>query len=172
MLAGFEDWERSGGLFRRGRSGTNYSPIAMETQMFLDQALIQITRRQEVSRKFSTLTQTLSKELISKFESLCLDLNAEQQQQAIANALNSFGDRLAEELLGTFVEVEKKTRFGRSRTTREWIAGPFVRAGETAGEALTRLAISLSTVNQAFDTHNVALYESSLAAAEYGKSAY
>jgi hypothetical protein len=43
-VMGFEDWRRSGGLLRRGSSGTNYSPIAGETQMFLDESLIAITQ--------------------------------------------------------------------------------------------------------------------------------
>lgn len=163
-VMGFEDWARSGGLLRRGRSGTNYSPIAMETQMFLDQALIEITRTTRNFAQILNLNADAIEGVNQQVRISLMGLSAEQQQQAIANALNSFGDRLAEELLGTFEEVTTKGMWS-TRTTREWIAGPFVRAGETAGEALTRLATSLSTVNQAFDTMNVALYESSLAAA-------
>lgn len=168
-VMGFEDWARSGGLLRRGSSGTNYSPIAMETQMFLDQALIEITRTTRNFAQILNLNADAIEGVNQQVRISLIGLSAEQQQQAIANALNSFGDRLAEELLGTFVEVEEEIKFGFgsiTRTSREWIAGPFVRAGETAGAALTRLATSLSTVNAAFDTLNVALYESSLAAAD------
>jgi hypothetical protein len=165
-VVGFQDTRRSGGLLRRSSSGTNFSAVAMETQMFLDEALIAISEKTRDFARLLSLNADAIEGVNQQVRINLMGLSGEQQQQAIANALNSFGDRLAEELLGTFEEVERNLPFGRTRTDRLWIAGPFVRAGETAGEALTRLATSLSTVNQAFDTLNVAMYESSLAAAD------
>jgi tape measure domain-containing protein len=145
-VMGFEDWRRSGGLFRRGRSGTNFSPVATETQSFLDNSLIAIS---DTTRNFARILGLNANAIdgINQQVRISLSgLSAEKQQEAIANALNSFGDRLAEELLGE--------------------QSSFIRIGETAGTALTRLATSLSTVNQVFDTLNTTLYRSSLAGAD------
>jgi trimeric autotransporter adhesin len=164
-VVGFEDWARSGGLFRRSSSGTNYSAIGGETQMFLDQSLLAITQATRSYAGLLGLNANAIDDVTQQVRINLMGLSAEQQQQAIANALNSFADELAKQYLGTFQEVTTRDVFGREKITVEWIAGPFVRTGETAGEALGRLASSLSVANQAFDTLNVAVYEGSLAAA-------
>ena len=50
--------------------------------------------------------------------------------------------------------------------TKTWKPGDFVREGETAGQALARLATSLTTVNAVFDTLNQTLYGTSLVGAD------
>lgn len=50
--------------------------------------------------------------------------------------------------------------------TKTWKPGDFVREGETAGQALARLATSLTTVNSVFDTLNQTLYGTSLVGAD------
>lgn len=100
-------------------------------------------------------------------------LNEEQIQAKLTEAFSGVADKQAELLLGTFETTTTKglgiairglkAGFGMvEKTTTKWIAGPFVREGETAGEALRRLAGSLSLVNGVFDTLNVALLQTSL----------
>lgn len=75
-----------------------------------------------------------------------------------------FGGALGKAFSGNAIAEVFARAFGTTTTTTTtWIAGPFVRAGETAGEALSRLANSLVTVNQVFDTLNQTLMHASLA---------
>jgi hypothetical protein len=54
--------------------------------------------------------------------------------------------------------------FGNSRTVTRTVYTPskYLKEGETAGQALARLATSLSTVNSVFDTLNITLMQSSI----------
>lgn len=58
----------------------------------------------------------------------------------------------------------------RTVTTTSWTPGRFVREGETAFAALTRLATSLVTVNGVFDTLNQTLMHASLIGADAASS--
>lgn len=142
-VAQFEDWFSKGGWFRSNKSGRNYSSVSSELDMFLDDSLRQITA---ATREYASVLGLNAKAIDGITQSVTLNMmgmNAEQQQAEIAKALGGFGDRLAQELLGAQ-------------------AGKFVRAGETAGDALARMGQSLIAVNTVFDTLNQRLMETSL----------
>ena len=164
----YQEWHQKGGWFRSSKSGVNYSAVSQEMDNFLDAALVQITATTKAYAEVLGLNANAIDGVTQSIKISLMGLDAEQQQQAIVNALTGFGDRLAQELLGTFVTTtrQKGRIFRRTITETTWIAGPFVRAGETAGEALQRLATSLMTVNQVFDTLNVALMQTSLVGAD------
>lgn len=130
-----------GGWFRKNKSWTEYSAVTSEFDRFLDESLMQLTA---TTKAYASILGLIPQSIDGITQSITISLaglNAEQQQTAIQNALGGFGDRLAQQLLGTF---------------------RFVRDGETAGQALTRLAGSLSTVNATFDTLNQTLIQSTL----------
>ena len=190
----YQEWFSKGGWFRSDKSGVNYSAVSTELDQFLDQSLRQITMATKMYAGVLGLNADAINGITQGVRISLMNMNAEQQQEAIMKALGGFGDRLAEQLLGEFVTttVVNESRWGRlfggavagaldkafgsssmtavlarvfgSKTTTvtTWIAGPFVRAGETAGEALARLANSLVTVNQVFDTLNQTLLHASL----------
>ena len=89
-------------------------------------------------------------------------------QKRLAETFTGLGNDMAELLLGTYEYVTTtKTwlfkKMSTTTTTSKWIAGEFVRDGETALEALTRLSGSLQAVNGAFDTLGQTLMQTSLA---------
>lgn len=135
----YQDWHQEGGWFRSDRGGRNLSAVSSELDMFLDDALRGISA---ATRQYAAILGLNADAINGITQGVTISLqglNAEQQQQAIANALTGFADALAQAY-----------------------ANPFIRAGETAGEALARLANSLYTVNATFDTLNQRLLETSL----------
>lgn len=190
----YQEWFSKGGWFRSDKSGVNYSAVSTELDQFLDQSLRQITMATKMYAGVLGLNADAINGITQGVRISLMNMNAEQQQEAIMKALGGFGDRLAEQLLGEFVTttVVNESRWGRLfggavagaldkafgsssmtavlarvfgskiTTVTTWVAGPFVRAGETAGEALARLANSLVTVNQVFDTLNQTLLHASL----------
>lgn len=94
----------------------------------------------------------------------------------------AIGEEMAQRLLGTF-ETTTTSRFGGlasalikgifknanlnlETTVTTWVAGPFIREGETAIDALARLSSSIVTVNPILDTLGVRMFEVSLAGAD------
>jgi hypothetical protein len=108
-------------------------------------------------------------------------LNPEEAAAKIQEALGAANEEMARKLIGTFeTTTEKYMRdvelfydsesgmavMGREEATREgtqWVAGPFVREGETAAQALQRLAGSLASVNGILSTMDQTLMDMSLA---------
>ncbi len=109
-------------------------------------------------------------------------MNEKQVQEAWAKEFENMSEEMAQRFMGTFETTTSRgllpliQRLGqggdsvaggllralsRGRTT--WTPGEFVREGETALQALTRLATSLQAVNATFDTLNYTLYSTSLA---------
>lgn len=177
-----------GGWFRSNKTTVTQSAVSAEFDAFLDGALKAVTASTKgFARVLGLVPETIDGVTQSVSISL-LGLNAEQQQAAITKALGGFGDKLAENLLGTFttvyttvdrpLSVFRKALARRAGMTDEmisklsggttttstvvWTPGKFVNAGETAGEALSRLATRLLTVNGTFDTLNQTLLQSSL----------
>lgn len=113
-------------------------------------------------------------------------LNEEQRQAAIEKAMTQANEDLAKFALDltrtiirpmTDAEVERALAEGRgvvfgmllSKTIEETVGGSgdiFVREGETAVQALTRLSTNISIVNSAIDTLNLSLLETSLVGAD------
>ncbi len=162
----FQDWHQRGGWFRSDRGGTNYSPVRAELDQFLDGAVQQIAGATRAYAGILGLNADAINGITQTVRISLMGLNADQQREAVMRALGGFGDKLAEQLLGTFetytVQVGRRW-FQRMETRTRWIAGEFVRQGETAGEALARLGSSLATVNQVLDTLNGTLLQTSLA---------
>lgn len=170
----YQDWFAKGGLFRSNKSGTNYSAVSSEMDSFLDAALAQVAT---TTRAYAELMSLNADALAGITQSVKINLqgmNAQQQEQEIAKALAGFGSRLAQDLLGTFetTVTKRRTFLGRKieTTVTNWVAGPFVRAGETAGEALARLGSALGLTNTLFDTLGTALFAASLQGADYASS--
>ena len=140
-MQAFEEWHQKGGWFRSSKSGVNYSAIGTELKQFLDASLIQITQATRMYAHILGLNADAVNGVTQSVRISLRGLSAEQQQEAIMRALGGFGDRLAQQ-------------FDLSTVQRQ---------GETAGEALSRLANSLVTVNQVLGTLNQTLLSTSLA---------
>lgn len=170
----YQDWVSKGGLFRSDKRGTNYSAVSSEMDSFLDAALAQVTTTTRSYAQLMSLNADAINGITQSVKINLQGLNAQQQEQAIADALSGFGSRLAQELLGTFetTVTERKTFLGRviEKSVTTWVAGPFVRAGETAGEALARLGTALGLTNTLFDTLGTTLFAASLQGADYASS--
>jgi hypothetical protein len=139
----YQEWFQKGGWFRSNKSGVNYSAVSSELDQFLDDALKQMTAATKMYANLLSLNAEAINGITQSVRISLMGMSAEQQQQAIMGALSGFADRLAQAY-----------------------ANPFIRAGETAGEALARLANSLVTVNQVFDTLNQTLLQSTLVGGE------
>ena len=135
----YQEWFSKGGWFRSDKSGVNYSAVSAELDDFLDQSLRQITMATKMYASVLGLNADAVNGITQSVKISLMGLNAEQQQEAVLKALSAFGDRLADAYVN-----------------------PFRRASETSGEALARLANSLVTVNQVFDTLNQTLLHASL----------
>lgn len=170
----YQDWFAKGGWFRSDKSGTNYSAVSAEMDSFLDAALAQVASTTRSYAQLMSLNADAINGITQSVKINLQGLNAQQQEQAIADALAGFGSRLAQELLGTFetTVTQRKTFFGRviETSVTTWVAGPFVRAGETAGEALQRLGMALGVTNQIFDTLGTTLFAASLQGADFASS--
>lgn len=134
----YQDWHQRGGWFRSSRGGRNLSAVSSELDVFLDDSLRGISAATRQYAEILGLNANAINGITQDVTISLQGLNAEQQQQAIANALTGFADALAAGL------------------------GVVTRQGETASQALTRLGDSLRTVNATFDTLNQRLLETSL----------
>jgi len=135
----YQDWTQRGGWFRRSRGGRNMNAITPELDRFLDDALTQITDATRAHARILGLNADAINGITQQINISLMGLSAEQQQERIAQALAGFADHLAS------------------------VYGVTVREGETASQALSRLATSLATVNAVFDTLNQTLMATSLA---------
>jgi len=94
-------------------------------------------------------------------------LNPEQAAAKVQEALSAANEKMAQMVLGTFEQIETASKglSGRIKktTSTTWDPGEFVREGETAAQALQRLAGSLSAVNGVLATMNQGLMAISLA---------
>lgn len=135
----YQDWTQRGGWFRRSRGGRNMNAITPELDRFLDDALTQITDATRAHARILGLNADAINGITQQINISLMGLSAEQQQERIAQALARFADHLAS------------------------VYGVTVREGETASQALSRLATSLATVNAVFDTLEHTLLAVSLA---------
>jgi phage-related minor tail protein len=105
-------------------------------------------------------------------------LNPEQAAAKVQEALQTANEEMAQMVLGTFTSTGGQA--ARTETVydgeggayqtfvaaidpiKTWIAGPFVRANETAAQALQRLSGSLTGVNTVMDTLNQTMLDASL----------
>lgn len=166
----FQSWFQKGGWFRSDKSGVNRSPISTEMDQFLDSALGSIA----TSVKSYSDVLGLNTDKINGFtKSININfqgLDAAGREKAIANEIASFGDDMARQILTTTKQVTYKRKFfGRQfdYVVNQVIAPEkWMREGETATAALTRMSTSLAAVNGALGLMNQTLLASSLAGGE------
>lgn len=98
-------------------------------------------------------------------------LNEQQIQQKLQEVLGNVAEEQAKLLLGTYETVTKKgfLRFVK-KTEQVWKPSEFVRFGETALEALTRLSTSLKAVNTFLSNTNTTMLAFSVAGADMASS--
>ena len=145
-IRNYQEWNKPGGWFSGGSSGTDYSAVDTTLQTSLSKTLTAMA----VSVSGFTKQLGLSADGISQFtQAITLDvsgLSAADAQTKMQESLTAFGDALT-----TFVIPA---------------IAAYQRAGETSGAALNRLATSLTVVNSAFSTLNLKLMETSLQGAD------
>lgn len=164
-VRGYADMFAKGGWFRSNKSWTEYSALDADTTGAINQSLAFITA---ATKGYANILGLNAEAINGITKSVRIDmqgLKPEERQAKLTEALTGFGDTLAEHLLGTFEEITTTTGRLRRRTTTEirWIAGEYVRTGETAGQALERLATSLSAVNGTMGVLRLSLLSTSLA---------
>ena len=117
-------------------------------------------------------------------------LTQEEAQKKIQDALNQANEELAKSVLGSWEEqtrevsrmvwetvqindggdTDRYQRIGKEVTDtiseQVWVMSEYVRTGETAIQALTRLSDSLVSVNSVFDMLGLTLMDTSLAGAD------
>lgn len=135
----YQKWKQKGGMFSSSKSGTRHNPVNDELDQYLDAALQSITLSTQAYADILGLNASAIDGVTQTIKVSLEDMNPEEQQAAIEKALAGFGDLLA----GQY-------------------ENPFIRADETAGAAMARLATSLLTVNQVLGTLDQTLLESTL----------
>lgn len=156
-----------GGLFRSDK--TKYS--AMDPG--LQKALAGQYQALEVQTRNMASVLGLGAEALDGFTSKIKlsfkGLNEEQIQAKLTEAFAGVADEQAKLLLGTFnttLEIGKGFRGRLGKTVTTWVAGPFVREGESASEALRRLSSSLTAANGMLDVLGTALFSVGLKGAD------
>jgi tape measure domain-containing protein len=142
-LGGYSNWSQKGGWFRSSRSGTNYAPVDLQLDQFLDNAINTVA---SATRSYARLLNLNADAINGVTRSINLSLaglTPEQQQEAILKELQAFGDQLAAVYVSNLVKP-----------------------GESAIQVLEKLATSLLAVNQVFDTLSVSLLDYSLKGSE------
>lgn len=124
----YSTWFQKGGWFRSNKSGTNYASVSTELDQFLDAAIMMTA---QATRQYAQVVG-LSADAISGYnKAINISLKGLDQagrEKAIAAAISGFGEDLANLVLG---EAGKALQ----------------RQGETAANALVRLASALGGVN-------------------------
>ena len=145
-IQNFQEWNKPGGWFSGGSSGTEYSAPDSTLQTSLSKSLTAMA----VSVAGFTKQLGQSADGVSQFtQAITLDvsgLSAADAQTKVQESLTAFGDALTTFVIPAIAAYQK--------------------AGESSGAALNRLATSLTVVNSAFSTLNLKLMETSLQGAD------
>lgn len=132
----YQEWSRSSGWFNSGSSGTDYSALDSSYSTSLGKVYGALTSSTaELANSLGLPTQ----QILGYVKSIRVD-----SSQLNESGLNSLFNGIADELAATVV------------------TNPFIKEGERASEALSRLSISLGTVNAAFDYLDKAAVSASL----------
>jgi hypothetical protein len=101
-------------------------------------------------------------------------LNESQIQKKLEETLGNVAEAQAKRLLGSFETVTKQVKWlgniKREVTETKWTPSEFIKFGETALEALTRLSSSLKAVNTFLENTNDNLLEFSVVGADMASS--
>jgi hypothetical protein len=155
----FVDKYKSGGLLSSSKSWQEFSTIAPELDRFLNDSALAIINQTSMFAEMLNVNADRIAGTTLNFTQQFKGLSAEQQQEEIVKLLELYGELLARRLLGSLEE-------GTTDWLKDWVPGEFVKEGESASEALNRLASSLATVNQVFDTLNYAMFNAGLRSAD------
>lgn len=132
----YQEWSRSGSWFKSGSSGTDYAALDSSYSASLGKIYGSVTR------STAALAESLglpTGQILGYVKSIRAD-----SSQLTADGLKSLFGNIADELAATVV------------------TNPFIKEGERASEALSRLSTSLGTVNAAFDQLDKAAVSASL----------
>lgn len=160
-----------GGWFRSDK--TKYSAMDPLLQSGLGQVYGELTASNKAMGDYLGIN---SSERLSGFSSNVKfstnGMNEEQIQKKLEEVLGNVAEEQAKLLLGTYETVE--TKYGllkkRTKTEQVWKPSEFVKFGETAMEALTRLSGSLKAVNTFLENTNDNLLAFSLVGADMASS--
>ena len=158
-----------GGWFRSNK--TKYSAMDPMLQSGLGQAYGMLTARNKAMADYIGID---SQSKLSGFKSNVKfstnGMNEQQIQQKLEEVLGNVAEEQAKLLLGTYETVTKKSFLSLRKTEQVWKPSEFVRFGETASEALTRLSTSLKAVNTFLENTNDNLLAFSVAGADMASS--
>lgn len=140
-------WEKKGGWFGGGGSGTDFTSISAGLQTFMDDALKSVTAAAEgYAKTLGISTDALAN--ATHFFSIPAN-SAEEASAYLEKELRGFANLLAQNLL---------------------VNTNYAKENETAIDTLSRLATSINTVNGVFGALGFKLYEVSLSGANAASS--
>lgn len=154
----YQKWSQSGGWFRSDKSGTDFSAVSSQLQDVLDFALGASTGLTTSFAKLIGATTEGISNFTKQIDISLQGLDAAGQQKAIEDAINAYGEDLASLIVGKVSETSIGA-FSKS-------LNPLIKVGETASQALSRLANSLTSVNTILETLDHTLLTVSLTGAE------
>ncbi|CAM8658658.1 hypothetical protein MCEMIEM13_01530 [Comamonadaceae bacterium] len=132
----YQEWSRAGGWFNSGSSGTDYRALDSSYSASLGKVYGALTSSTaELAASLGLPTQ----QILGYVKSIRVD-----SSQLTETGLQNLFNGIADELAGTVV------------------TNPFIKEGERASEALSRLSTSLGTVNAAFNQLDKAAVAASL----------
>lgn len=153
-----------GGLFSSDKTKTN--PLDAELTKTIDTTFKTMIAQVGTFANVLGLSSDKLKDFSTSFKISTKGLSQDEIQKQIAEALATSNNEMAQEVIGTWEETKPQvnTIFGRSKTVtdRTYKPSEYAKEGEKAIDTLTRLATSLSAVNQVFDTLGYTMYEASL----------
>jgi tape measure domain-containing protein len=138
----FRDWKQRGGLFRKNRSGTEYSALDSEFTNFLSEAFVSV----KLSAKQAADQLGLSSDSIkaySKSIKLYLSGDAKDNNKKIEEMFKGMSDEIATRLIPNISE--------------------FALENERTSDTLLRLANNLTGVNELLGLTNVKVFKLSVA---------
>jgi phage-related minor tail protein len=151
-----------GGWFRSDK--TIYQSMDSDTESVLGMQFLQLKAATSVMAAVLNLNADYIKDYTKSISFSTQGMNDAQVQEKLQSVFGDIQEDLAKSLMGTFETTTTKSRwFSVSKTVTKWVAGPFIRIGETATEALTRVYNSLIAVNGVLNLFSMDLMEASLA---------
>lgn len=159
-----------GGWFRSDK--TKYSAMDPILQSGLGQAYGGLTSANKSMADYLGIdSSSRLKDFKANVKFSTSGMNEQQIQKKLEEVLGSVAEKQAKLLLGTYETVTKKGFLGfLGKTEQVWKPSEFVKFGETALEALTRLSGSLKAVNTFLENTNDNLLDFSLVGADMASS--
>lgn len=174
-VSSYTSTHADGGLFSSDDDQTHMASVSQEFNTYLNNALVATASATKAYAKAIGLSADAVDGYAQEIDISLMGLDAAGQQAAITSALSSFGDGLAQTIIGSFESVTTKVKHTMlgweyapetSVVSQVWRPDKTVaKEGETASQTLTRLATTLVTVNGVFSTMNKTLLTTSVTGA-------